>query len=208
MKAFKNSQLADIKQKKLTKSESELVKSSRKSIINTGISGSYFDKHFKLENVSDKPSDRRVVWIFKLAEYSTRINDAVGFYTNGKGQRVNVHSVGELLVRTRDIKKTIDKKSAEKLLEKCIGSFESSNVVFVAQGNPPVAALYLSALSKPIMPEPPTKEETKDKNKQDPDKDVLPTPKKKPLIYIGFVNLQTGECTKGLAQAGSPRPTQ
>jgi hypothetical protein len=72
----------------LTASEQTLVDGLKQAILETGISGAYFTAHFKLLNVVDKPSDRRVVWQFSVNQYEAVLNDAIGYYTEG-AKRVN-----------------------------------------------------------------------------------------------------------------------
>src|ERR1044071_1389768 len=84
--------LAQTDNRKLTSSEQTLVDASKKAIIETGISETYFNAHFKLLNVVDKPADRRVVWQFSVNQYQTVLNDAIGYYTDG-ANRVNTHSI-------------------------------------------------------------------------------------------------------------------
>lgn len=84
---------------KLTASEQTLVDGSKRAILETGISESYFNAHFKLLNVIDKPSDRRVVWQFSVNQYQTVLNDAIGYYTDG-AKRVNTHSIAKSLGQT------------------------------------------------------------------------------------------------------------
>jgi hypothetical protein len=55
--------------RQLTASEQTLVDGSKQAILETGISEPYFKTHFKLLNVIDKPSDRRVVWQFSINQY-------------------------------------------------------------------------------------------------------------------------------------------
>lgn len=169
--------------RKMTLKEYLLAQSSKAAIIGTGISEAYFDEHFKLESVVDKTSDRRVVWKYSIGEYEVMLNDAVGFYTDEKGQRINLHAIRNTLSSARDITSTIPKKRAEQLMQQCLGKYTSGAVVYQAFGETQQAALLLTASSFPL----------KEKGEE------------KPLIYTGFINLETGACTKGVAQAGRPR---
>ena len=47
----------------------ELEQSSRKTIIETGFSEAYFDKHFRIVARFDKRVDIRVVWRFSVNGY-------------------------------------------------------------------------------------------------------------------------------------------
>ena len=60
-------------------SGAELEQSSRKAIIETGFSASYFDQHFRVVETFDKPGDLRVVWRFSVNEYAVRVTDALGY---------------------------------------------------------------------------------------------------------------------------------
>jgi hypothetical protein len=70
----------------LTDAERALVASSRKAIIQTGVSESYFDRHFTLMKAVNQPGDRRVVWKFAINGYETFVSDQLGYYTE-KGKR-------------------------------------------------------------------------------------------------------------------------
>src|SRR5687767_13187420 len=49
------------------------VAQSRKSILATGVSERYFDRHFKLVQLVDKPADMRVVWRYSVNGYTTTV---------------------------------------------------------------------------------------------------------------------------------------
>ena len=110
--------------RKLTASEQTLVDGSKQAILETGISESYFNAHFKLLNVIDKPSDRRVVWQFSVNQYQAVLNDAVGYYTDG-AKRVNTHSIAKSLGQTTQIQHTISRARALHLMKSCIGNFNN-----------------------------------------------------------------------------------
>lgn len=173
--------------RKLTLKEYMLVQSSKAAIIGTGISATYFDEHFKLERVLETAGDRRVVWKYSIGEYEAILNDAVGFHTDDKGQRINLHAIRNTLSNAHDIKSVIPKKRAEQLMKQCIGEYRSGAVVFQAFGETQRTALLFTASTIPAPP--------KDSKANE-----------KPLIHTGFINLETGACTKGIAQAGRPRP--
>src|SRR6185369_14994082 len=108
--------------RQLTASEQTLVDGSKQAIIETGISESCFTTHFKLLNVIDKPSDRRVVWQFSVDQYQAVLNDAIGYYTDG-ARRVNTHSIAKSLGQTTEIQRTISRARALRLMKSCIGNF-------------------------------------------------------------------------------------
>jgi len=87
--------------RQLTASEQTLVDGSKHAILETGISEPYFKTHFKLLNVIDKPSDRRVVWQFSINQYRAVLNDAIGYYTDG-AKRVNTHSIAKSLGQSKE----------------------------------------------------------------------------------------------------------
>ncbi len=202
----------------LSARELRLKESSKAAIIDTGISPKYFDEHFKLERVVDLPADRRVVWKYSIGEYETILNDAVGFFTDEKGKRFNLHSIRNTLAGAHDIKTTISRKRAEELMSKCLGNYAPGPVLFQAFGSPPRASLLLTASSIPIYP---TKKSTVEKpdvkqpsnatttavesQRNVPDSELKKgSSSEKPIIYTAFVDLESGECTKGRAQAGRP----
>lgn len=175
---------------KLTPEEGRLVQGSRAAIIETGFSGRYFDEHFKLVRVYNSPGDRRVVWRFRLNGYETTVNDSVGFYTDASGRRVDSHMVSGSLGKTRDIRRTIPFRRAQRAMRECIGEYSPGSILlqrFDADGRVSLVytAVSLSASGGPT----PTRE------------------KQKRFHGIGSIDLETGRCMKGVAQFGSPRAT-
>ncbi len=196
----------------LTAAEQQLVNGSRAAIIAAGISPKYFDAHFSLARVINTTGDRRVVWRFKVNEYEATVNDAVGSYTDEKGRRVNVHSVGGLLTTAHDITKTIPRTRAERAMRACIGEHGAGAVVYQASGSPPRASLVFTAVSvpkpeKPVEHPAPTPQATPLAGEGARQSDTIRQGgKRKPPLFIGSVDLETGRCVKGVAQVGSPQP--
>jgi hypothetical protein len=202
----------------LSAREQLLKDSSKAAILSTGISSKYFDQHFKLERVVDLPADRRVVWKYSIGEYQAILNDAVGFYTDEKGVRFNLHSIRNTLAGAHDIKATISRERAEALMSKCLGEYTPGPVLFEALGSPSRAALVFTASSIPVYPpkKPPVEKPddkqqpaattvTAEQAKNLPDSEKLKgSSSEKPIIYTAFLDLESGECTKGRAQAGRP----
>ncbi|HEX2272025.1 MAG TPA: hypothetical protein VHH35_20955, partial [Pyrinomonadaceae bacterium] len=116
-------------QDKLTDSEAALVEGSKQAILATGISEPYFKAHFKLLSVVDRPSDRRVMWQFSVNEYQTVITDAIGYNTQGAAQ-IDLHSVGKALGQTSEIRRTITRARALKIMKSCIGPFDTPSVTY------------------------------------------------------------------------------
>jgi hypothetical protein len=178
----------------------ELIKGSRKAIIGTGFSESYFDRHFKLNEVFNKPGDQRVVWQFSLGEYETRVTDSIGY--NAIGSRKNyVHSIAGNLGATRDIPKTISKKRARSLLTSCVGKFANESVVLMKLDSDRKAALYMMAYSSPRVRK---KEDERGQNEQrqtniGPDRPPSEDEGRNRPLKIGYINLETGKCTRGQA---------
>jgi hypothetical protein len=216
-----SSQILQNQTKELSVGEKSLVQSSRTAILDTGISAAYFDRHFKLVRVIDTASDRRVIWKYSIGEYAAILNDAVGFYSNDKGKRINIHAVRGILSTAHDIKNTIPKKRAEQLMLQCIGKYTLGAVVFQSFGTTPRASLLLTASSIP-KPRKEKREEERKKSRKNRDVEKTPAPYEGkspfdtveegddddngPLIYTGFIDLETGMCTKGVAQADHPVP--
>lgn len=205
----------------LTASERALVEGSREAIIKTGLSANFFDGHFRVARVVDRPGDRRVVWKLSVGGYEATVNDSVGFYTEA-GRRVDTHSVAGTLASTSDITRTLTRRRAETIMRRCIGRFSDPQVEYRANGPEGRAALLLTASS--VVP--PPRESRADRERREREEreareraqepaqgvqtqDVVPTGKKRgprPVILLGAVDLSTGRCTVGRAQAGSPTP--
>lgn len=202
--------------KELTASERALVAGSRKAIIETGLTPVFFDGHFRIARVVDSSGDRRVVWTFSVGDYTTTVNDAVGFYTEGV-RRVDTHSVATTLFSTSDITRTITRRRAETLMRRCIGDFQNPQVEYRAHGTEGRAALLLTAHTVvPARAESPAARARREQEEREApqaqgerERDTL---RKKsgapsPVILLGAVDLVTGRCTVGRGQAGSPKPT-
>jgi hypothetical protein len=193
--------------KKLTASEQALVDGSKKAILNTGLSENYFNAHFKLLNVVDKPSDRRIVWQFSINQHQTVVNDSIGFYTQGT-KRVNTHSVERTLGQTSEISRTLTRSRALKIMKSCIGNFDNPVVEYgPVDGR---AELLLVANARTRVESKSEREEEREREQKERDKqkavaagtDVIKTEEdegKEPPVIFGFVNLRTGKCTKGAA---------
>jgi hypothetical protein len=186
----------------LTPSEQSLVSGSRRVIIETGITESYFIEHFKLLQVIDKPADRRVRWKFSINEYEAVIDDVVGYYTEGN-QRIDTHAIAKTLGRTSNIQRTIARSRALKIMRSCIGNFSNAFVDYRPYSFYDQAELMLVAQSRQVRKE--EKNEREKKEMEAPSKivpagsDVIEEEEDGggPRIIIGIVNLQTGKCTKG-----------
>ncbi|MBV9959564.1 MAG: hypothetical protein JO360_14155 [Acidobacteria bacterium] len=203
--------------------ESALVESSRAAIIKTGISPKYFAEHFRLERVIDAPGDRRVIWKFSVGEYVATLNDAVGFYTDEKGRRINTHAIGNTLSASHDIKNTIPRKRAEQLMRVCIGPYTPGGIIYQAFGTELKASLLFMASSIPAARTEREKEarekserkrerERKERARSNPSQADMMEEEDEgedaPLIYTGIIDLETGACTKGIAQADHPKPVK
>jgi hypothetical protein len=188
---------------KLTDAERAIAAASRQAIIATGISESYFDRHFTLVKVVNQPGDRRVVWKFSLNGYETTISDVMGFYTKD-GKRIDTHSVTSTLRRTNEIEKTISRKAANRIMRQCIGSFAHPAIEFLVLNKE--ARLVLTAESVRQTARRSKKEErereereraAKSQNKQGTDP-IENEGGNGPPTVTGTVDLQSGKCTKGL----------
>ena len=183
--------------RQLTASEQTLVDGSRQAILETGISESYFTTHFKLLNVVDKPSDRRVVWQFSVNQYQAVLNDAIGYYTDG-AKRVNTHSIAKSLGQTTEIKRTISRATALRLMKSCIGNFENPGVEYGPVNGR--AELLLVAHTRSRVESKREREEREKQKAVVSGTDVVESEEEdgkiKPLV-LGAINLQTGKCTKG-----------
>jgi hypothetical protein len=182
------------------------VTSSRKAIVRTGISESYFDRHFAVIKVVNQPGDRRVVWKFSINEYETTVSDSFGYYTEN-GKRVDTHSVTAFLKATSEIKRTISKGMANQIMQRCIGRFANPSVEYRSTGSG-AARLVLTAEAVPKSARRQKEEERereerearerKAKAKTGQDTDVLEEEEKEgPPIVTASVDLENGKCTKG-----------
>ena len=194
------------KQSSKTVALDALAESSRKAIIETGMTDKYFRDHFTLLQSINKPGDTRVVWKYSLNGYEVTINDAVGYYT-ADNKRVYVHSIKNILGSTHDILKTIPRARAVRLMKACIGNYTSENILFTRLGQKESASFYLTASA--LTPRRRvTRSEDKDrdteKNSSRPQQQA-DTEKEDdeggnpPPLDIGYINLETGKCTKGKA---------
>ena len=183
--------------RQLTAFEQTLVDGSRQAILGTGISESYFTTHFKLLNVVDKPSDRRVVWQFSVNQYQAVLNDAIGYYTDG-AKRVNTHSIAKSLGQTTEIQRTIPRATALRLMKSCIGNFENPGVEYGPVNGR--AELLLVAHTRSRVESKKEREEREKQKTVVAGTDVVESEeaerKIKPIV-LGAINLQTGKCTKG-----------
>lgn len=209
--------------KALTDSEKALVAGSREAIIKTGLTAAFFDRHFRVARVFDRPGDRRVVWRLSLGGYEATVNDSVGYYTEG-ARRVDTHSVAATLPSTSDITRTITRRRAESLMRRCVGRFTNPQVEYRAHGADGRAALLLTAQS--VVPrrrearERGVREEREARERREraqgqtggtvSQSDVVEEEEEgdRPVVVLGAVNLVTGECSVGYGQAGPPKPAR
>jgi len=190
----------------LTPSEQSLVAGSRKAIIETGITESYFIEHFKLLQVIDKPADRRVRWKFSINGYEAVIDDVVGYYTEGN-RRIDTHAIANTLGRTSNIQRTIARSRAIKIMRSCIGNFSNAFVEYRPYSFYDQAELMLVAQSRRGRRDGEHEREKKEVEARSKTatgvRDVIENEEEGggTRIIIGAVNLQTGKCTKGAAIA-------
>ena len=190
----------------LSPSEQSLVSGSKKAIIETGITESYFVEHFKLLKVVDKVSDRRVRWKFSINGYEAIIDDSIGYYTEGN-RRIDTHAIAKTLGRTSNIQRTIARSRALKIMRSCIGDFSSASVEYRPYTFSDQAELMLVALSRRGRAARENQREKKEMEARSKTvsggRDVIEKEEDggRPRITIGAVNLQTGKCSKGAATA-------
>jgi hypothetical protein len=193
--------------RKLTESEQALIEGSKKAIIETGISETYFATHFKLLNVIDKASDRRVVWQFSVDQYQAILNDSIGYYTAAT-KRIDTHSIENTLGQTSEIRRTLTRTRALRIMKSCIGSFENPVVEYgPVEGH---AELLLVAYTRNRTENKSEREREREGEREEREKrravdagtDAIKSEGEEgehaPII-LGAVNLQTGKCTKGAA---------
>lgn len=187
--------------------ERELIKSSRQAILETGFSESYFDQHFKISRVFNKPSDTRILWKLSVNGYQVEVNDALGYYTGAQGEKVYTHSIKNTLGATRDITKTISRRKAEALLWSCLGGFTNPAIVLMRLAPGEKASLYLTAHSITRRPKVPFERDRKAgsdksaKSDSQVDQPEREDTEKRPPLYVGYIQLESGRCSKGQAIA-------
>lgn len=200
--------LLAVAQEKLTPSETALVEGSKQAILATGITEPYFKAHFKLLRVVDKPSDRRVMWQFSINEHQAVINDAIGYYTQN-GKQVDTHSVAKELGQTSEIRRTVTRTRALRIMKSCIGPFDTPSVTYgPVDGH---AELLLVAAARTTEKNKSTREKEREREREERDKrkavaagtDFIESEEEDAEggapITLGAVNLRTGKCTKGAA---------
>jgi hypothetical protein len=191
-------------QVKLDDAQRALVESSKKAIVATGISESYFTSHFTVLKVLNQPSDRRVMWKFAVNGYESIINDSIGSTSVGSKQ-INIHSVSRSLGQTREISKTISRPRALRALKSCIGNYAEPYVELgQVEGH---AELFLVGTQKPKVNRREQadalereREEAEERSRTIGTTDVIENEegeKQKSPVIIGYINLQTGKCTRG-----------
>lgn len=205
----------------LTASERALVAGSREAILKTGVSEAFFDEHFRVARVLDRPGDRRVMWRLSVGGHEATVNDAVGYYTEG-ARRVDTHSVAATLSETSDITRTLTRRRAELLMRRCIGRFRNPQVEYRAHVAGGRASLLLTAHSLvPRRREEHGRGEREEREREERERreraqsggsqalDEIETEDEEgegPVVVLGAIDLVTGECTVGYGQAGPLPP--
>lgn len=198
--------LRQLNKTELTAAEKLLVEGSKKAIIATGISEAYFNSHFKLLRVESKISDRRVTWIFTVNGYEAIVKDSIGYYTQGNS-KIDTHSVSQTLGQSSEIVKTISKSRAMNIMRSCVGSFATPTIEYgPVEGR---TQLFMVA-EKKIKKSARELEEEREREREEREEmerrsrkqgaDEIESEegeKDLPRIVFGYVNLQTGKCTKG-----------
>jgi hypothetical protein len=194
---------------KLSEDEVRLVRGSKAAVVATGLSGPYFDQHFRLVKVINKPGDRQIIWKYSLGEYETTLNDIVGFYTAGGG-RVDTHSITGTLGSTYDIRKTIPRPRAEKIMRECIGRYADAAVVYQRLAENGQTGLYLTAQASGSTRRAAGRKERerearahreaqkhgRGKTTSGERVEIREEDEEGPPLFIGYVNLETGKCIK------------
>jgi hypothetical protein len=177
----------------------ELEQSSRQAIIETGFSEAYFDKHFRVVAAFDRPGDTRVVWKFSVNGYETTISDAIGYYTDNQ-RRVFVHSVKNTLGATRDISRTISRRRARALMSSCVGRYTGEAVALMRLSPGERMSLFLTAHSISRRRRS-ARSDAERINGRAPENDVPEREKTNRPMSLGYINIETGKCSRGRAIA-------
>jgi hypothetical protein len=198
----------------LTEEERALVEGSRAALIATGLTPSYFDAHFRVARVFDSPGDRRVVWTLSAGGYETTVSDAIGFYQTAGGASAQTHSAAAALGATSDITRTITRARAERSLRRCLGRFRGAHVEYRAGVAGGKASLFLAAervVRKAQVAGGRGRREERERREKAQARagagggaDVIESEGDeggRAVIRLAAVNLQTGECTLGVASS-------
>ena len=170
-----------------SKADQDLAARSKKAIIETGITESYFNKHFRLTKVVDEAGDRRVEWKYSINEYETSLIDDIGYYTTPTNERVDVHSIKNELFSAYDINRTIPRSKADAALKSCLGEYQDAMIVYRALQAPGKARLYLTARAKTVLDSQDEKDKESEKENEREIEGIS--------FNVGFVDLENGKCT-------------
>jgi hypothetical protein len=186
-------------------------------MVELGVPERYFDAHFRLVRVVERPGDVRVIWKYSLNGYETSVTDTIGYYTADNKTRVYVHSLKTTLGAAREITRTVPRAQARAELQKCLGRYTAESVLFTKLPGEKTAALYLTARTRVERKRESEEEREKEKARAKAAEKTPPpaaqagrggTPpprkmpseeeenEKRPPIYVGYINLETGKCTK------------
>jgi hypothetical protein len=212
------------RRQELNASEKSLAEGSREAIIKTGLSEAFFDEHFRVSRVVDRPGDRRVVWTLSVGGHEATVSDSVGFYTDG-GRRFDTHSVAGTLNTTKDLTRTITRARAEGIMRRCIGRFSNPQVEYRAHGPQRAAALLLTAEALVAPPGGEARGRRERKERERKEREERERARRQSsgsgqadkveeedeggagvVVLLGAVDLSNGKCTVGRGQAGPPVP--
>lgn len=186
-----------------TLNEDDIARSSRQAIIETGMSDHHFDEHITLVKVVNKPGDLRVLWKYSLDSYAVTLNDSIGFYTTGNHKQVYVHSIKDILRSTHDIKRTISRSRATRLMTSCIGKHAGDTVVFLKLSDSTYSTFYLTAHSLTSARTRDDRERSRkggdETSRASGGRDTLESEDIQKPLKVGYINLETGRCTQGEA---------
>ena len=182
--------------------DNDLEQSSRKAIIETGFSEAYFDEHFRIVAAFDRPGDIRVVWKFSVNGYETTLSDAVGYYTDHQ-RRVYVRSIQNTLGPTRDITRTIRRKRARELMASCLGRYAGEAVALMRLSPGEKMSLFLTAhsINRRGRRRARDTEAEEGVNGRSRESDVPERERTTRPMSLGYINLETGKCSRGRAIA-------
>ena len=154
----------------LAPSDRAIVSASRQALLETGMSDAFLDASVALLGVSEGENDWVVQWSIAIGEYTVPLKDRITVSVTG----ALVHLLPEALGRTHDIGTTLTHTAAEEALERCIGSLDRDSLVMTyrARVRGGSAQLLLEGRSQ-------AQEGSGARN-------------------VGSIDLETGECKKGL----------
>jgi hypothetical protein len=155
-----------------------MVHESKMEIIASGMSAEYVEAHFKVVEMIDEETEKKVIWRYQIGEYQIEIIDLVNWNMDAQGNIQYTHNIRQEWGTTRNIETVISSAEADQAMRNCIGDYEGSVLKYTALELPGSASPWL--IAKSTKPAPGGSPEDK-------------------IFLQGYINLETGACHKEIA---------